>query len=618
MGVTELIPDFHMWMTFAVIALAIGFFVTEKLSLEVTSLGVIALLLILFFFFPLTGPDGEVVLSTRDILAGFADPALIAVLALLVVGQGLVQSGALDEVAHFIVSKGTHYPRLIVVLILLLVLVLSAVLNNTPVVVIFIPILAAVAARIRKSVSKVMIPLSFAAILGGNLTLIGSSTNLLVSGSLESVTGKGLDFFDLTVPGAVLAAAGFIFLLLVAPRLLKDRASLAGAYILEGGKQFLVQAEVRKDSFLEGLEAKAGMFTELKDLTVRLVQRGEEPILPPYDNVKLKKGDVLVLAGTRQVLTELLKKEPGLLKGIIEESPDKTAGEPNFEEAQPMVAEVMVAPASRMLGLTLKQIGFFRTTNCVVLGIQRRSRMVRANLDETRLEAGDVLLVMGSRRNVMALRASRDVVLLEWSAQDLPMAHHSKLALTVFALVIVFAGTGFVPIVIAAVIGVFLMILGGCLNIRQAARAVDRRIVLIIAAALAMGAALSATGGAQFVAMQMLSVTQGQGVVFTLSAFFLIIAGFTNILSNNATAVLFTPIAISIANEIGVDPMVFVITVVMAANCSFATPIGYQTNLLVMAPGHYRFSDFIRVGVLLILVLWVAFTLFAPWYYNLV
>jgi len=366
------------------------------------------------------------------------------------------------------------------------------------------------------------------------------------------------------------------------------------------------------------METKAGMFPDLKELTIRMVQRGETSYLPPYEDLTLKPGDILVIAGTRKALTGVLKKSPELLRGIIEESTAEQENSLEKGKAAQMLAEAMIAPASRMYGRTLKQAGFHNLTNCIVLGIQRRSRMLRADLHSTRLEAGDVLLIMGPPTDVMALRANKDVVLLEWSTEDLPLAHHSKIALSIFIGVVALAATGVVPIVVAGLLGVSFMIGGGCLNIRQAGRAVDRRIVLLIGAALAMGSALFATGGAEFLGHQLVALTKGQSVLVILSAFFLLIALITNVLSNNATAVLFTPIAISIAGELGVDPKMFVIAVVLAANCSFASPIGYQTNLLVMASGHYRFSDFVRIGSIMIFLMWLTFTLFAAWYYNLV
>ena len=282
-----------------------------------------------------------------------------------------------------------------------------------------------------------------------------------------------------------------------------------------------------------------------------------------------------------------------------------------------MLAESVVAPASAFTGHTLHQIDFHGMTECVVLGIQRRSRMARASINNFRLEAGDVLLILGHREHIQGLRNHHEVILLEWSAADLPFKGHALRALIMFGAVITLAATGLVPITLAALFGAGAMIASGCISIRQAGRAIDRRIVLLIASALAMGAALNATGGASYIAQEMLALFAGASAPVVLSAFFLLVAFMTNILSNNATAVLFTPIAVSIANSLDVDPMVFVITVIFAANCSFATPMGYQTNLLVMGPGHYRFSDFLKLGVPLIFILWAVFTAFAPWYYGL-
>jgi len=249
--------------------------------------------------------------------------------------------------------------------------------------------------------------------------------------------------------------------------------------------------------------------------------------------------------------------------------------------------------------------------------VQRRSRMTRAHMHEVRLQAGDVLLISGRSRDVRGLRANRDVVLMQWSESELPSYNHARRASLIFLAVVGVAATGVLPIVAAAVAGAALMVLSGTLNVRQAARAIDRQIILVGGAALALNAALSATGGGGYIASGLIQALDGAGAAVMLSGFFLLVAAFTNVLTNNACAVLFTPIGVNIAAGLGVDPMVFVIAVILAANCSFASPIGYVTNLLVMAPGRYRFSDFMRAGSPLILLLWITFSLFAPWYYGL-
>ncbi len=591
----------QMWPTFALIVAAMACYAVERIPMELTSTGLIAALLLLFHVAPVDGA-----LDSRRLLAGFADPALIAVVSLLVVGQGLVRTGALDHAIRRLSLLRRQHPVMATAVVLTIVALLSAVMNNTPVVVIFIPIMAALAQRVQRSVSGLLIPLSYAAILGGMTTLIGSSTNLLVSGALTGLGHAPIGFFDFAVPGAVIVAVGLVYVLFVAPRLLPDRASMAREIVGGDGKQYIAQIAVRPDSSLVGRKIIAGMIPDLPDITVRLIQRGEHAFLPLFDEVTLAPGDVLVIAATRQALTEALARTADLLP-----DGDRVSG------ADQVLVEVVVAPASRMIGRNLQQIGFHYQTACIVLGVQRRSRMIRASMDEIRLEAGDVLLVVGRREAVQALRANRDVLMLEWSAHDMPAAALARRALSIFVAVIAVAAVDLVPITIAALAGAAAMIAGGCLNIHQAARAADRRIILLIAAALAMGAALQETGGAAFLAHAIVSAFSGFGPAATLSAMFLLIALLTNVMSNNATAVLFTPIAVGTALELGVAPLPFVYAVIFAANCSFATPMGYQTNLLVMAPGHYRFSDFLRAGGPLIFIVWLTFTFFAPWYYGL-
>jgi di/tricarboxylate transporter len=289
---------------------------------------------------------------------------------------------------------------------------------------------------------------------------------------------------------------------------------------------------------------------------------------------------------------------------------------PAWSAGSQVVAEVMVVPASRLEGQTLRQVGFHHLTQCVVLGIQRRARMIRSRMTEIRLEAGDVLLVQGNASEVNALKANRDVVLIEWSAEELPALAHGRAALLIFIVAIGLSAIGLVPLVVTTMCGAVAMVGLGVLNVAQAARAVDPRIVTTIGAALALGVAMQETGGARFVAAGLVNTLEGSGPAVVLSLFFLVVAGLSNVISTKTAAVLFTPIAIDIAGEMGVPPHAFAVAVVFAANCSFASPLGYQTNLLVLGPGHYRFVDFARAGIPLILVLWLAFTVFVPWWYG--
>ncbi|MHA1538100.1 MAG: SLC13 family permease [Alphaproteobacteria bacterium] len=610
-------PTVQMWAVFALIAAALVSFARERWPIELTSLAVIAGLLVLFQLFPVTGAGGQSVLGPTRLLAGFASPALITVVALLVVGEGLKQTGVLDRAAQLVFAVGGNAARSILI-VLFVVMVISAALNNIPVVVMFIPIMQALSGRLGRSASSVMIPLSFVAVLGGMVTLIGSSTNLLVSGELAALGLAPFGFFDFSVPGLVLAGVGFLYVAFIAPRLLPDRASMAGEMIDGAGKQFMAQLTVRNDARLVGAHAVGGFFPDLPDVTIRMILRGEHANVPPYDDdLRISGGDVLVVAATRKALTAAMQHDPGLTGFEDIESGDAEGDERARKSGLQMLGEVMVTPSSRMIGQTLEQIGFRKRYSCIVLGIQRRSRMIRARVTEIRLEAGDVLLIQGKRADVRALRRDREALLLEWSASDLPRRHHGLRAIAIFAALVAAAGSGLVPIVVATLTGVAAMIAVGCLNIRQAAAAIDRTIILTIAMALALGASLQATGGAKFLADALTASLGGAPPSVVLSAFFLMVALLSNLVSTKAAAVLFTPIAVGIARGLEVDPIPFAVAVVFAANCSFASPIGYQTNLLVMAPGHYRFLDFARAGLPLIVILWITFSLFAPWYYGL-
>ena len=616
-------PNIQMWMTLAIIGAALVIYALERTPMEVTALGVLGVLLVLFYVFPLPGPDGANVLDAPRLLEGFANPALITVLALLVIGQGLVRTGALDYLVRLVFRLGGGSPVRSTMLILIVALTVSGFLNNIPVVVMFIPVMQAVAERFGRSPSTVMMPLSFAAILGGMTTLIGSSTNLLVSSELVELGREPFSFFSFTTPGLVMAGAGLAYILLLAPRLLPHRASLAGA-LIGGGRQFIAQITIPVGSKLVGEKARIGFFPSLKDFTVRIIQRREHAFLPPFEDFTLRVGDIVIVAATRQALTDAISRGLGVLIPDLRDGSDPIAldietrsGGRRKRTRDQVLAEVMVAPGSRMIGQNLEQISFRYQFHCIVLGIQRRARMIRARLTEIPLAAGDVLLIQGRRDDVVALRANRDVVLMEWSASDLPTPHYARQASLIFLTVAALAASELVPIVVAAVAGAAGMITTGVLNIRQAAAAIDRTIIMTIATALALGAALQETGGAVFIANNLLGVLSDLGPAIVLSAFFLMVAVLSNALSTKTSAVLFTPIAVSVAGGLGVEPTAFAVAVVFASNCSFASPIGYQTNLLVMGPGRYRFVDFVRAGSPLLIVLWIAFSLFAPWYYGL-
>ena len=597
----------QMWTVFAIVAVGVWLYVTERFSIEAISVGLILALMLFGNLF--TAPERG--LDSAAMLSGFAAPALVAIMALLVVGQGLFQTGAMERLIVLINRALERRPRRTLALVFGIAFGVSMFMNNTPVVVMFIPVLAAMSGRMGARPSRFMMPLSFLCILAGMTTLIGSSTNLLVNDVLERTTDMSLSFFTQFGPGITLAMIGAAFIILTAPWLLPDRESAEPA-LMSSGQQYIAQIQVTAGHPLLGTSPVAGLYSRLRDVTVRMVQRGDQTFLPPFE-AKLEVGDTLIVAATRSQLSNLLKTRPEYLAGMMEIGNYRAEGSAD----QIMLTEAVVAPGSRMIGRNIEQIGFRQQTGCLVLGIQRRSRMIRKRMLDIRLEAGDVLLLFGYESRVAGLRQNRDLILLDWSTAELPDIRKATTARWIFLGTIVLAATSLLPIEIAALSGALAMIATGCLNVRQAVRALDMRIFLLIGAAFAMGLALERTGGAEFIGTGVVTAFSGFGPQVLIGAVFITVAIFTNIISNSAAALLFAPIALSISKSAEIDPIVMVLTVIFAANCSFATPIAYQTNLLVMGPGHYKFADFARFGIPLILLLWVAYVLLLPVFFGL-
>lgn len=620
--------DVHMWFMLLLTVAAIFAFVREKLPLEVTSVIIMTVLLLYGQVFAVVDDQDKNLLSSEVLLSGFANPSLIAVLALLVMGQAMIHTDSLRFLTNLLVFRNPKMIWISVLSILIFVMVLSAFMNNTPLVIIAIPVMQALLQTTNTPASRMMMPLSFIAILGGMTTLVGSSTNLLVASTMSELGYEPLKFFDFVIPGMMLAAVGFVYVLLVLPRTLPNRASITEE-LVGSETEFVAELDIAEDSKLIGEECIEGRFAALPDMTVKLIQRGGHLILPPFEGHKIHQGDILIVAATRQTLGDLLSKYPGFLLSEEEEAviqgvhSGKDENAPKEPETR-VLAKIMITPASRMVDMSIDHIGFHKRFGTIVLGIQRRARVVRRRLGRIRLEAGDVLLVAGKYTRIKNLRRNPDFIVLSGSRQDLRVPGKAPIAISIFLATIISAATGLLSIPAAAFAGAATMVGTGCLNIRQATRAIDRKIFLLVGSMLALGTALQVTGGADFIANMILETPFSNSPLLIASLLFIIVAITTNILTNNACAILFTPIALNIAQQVDGAHVsnfdlsyIFAVTVVFAANCSFASPIGYQTNLLVMGPGQYKFSDFIRAGIPLVFVMWITYILIAKYYFGL-
>ncbi len=615
---------FQMWFVFAIIILSFIAFALEKTSMEMTSILVILTLLVFFQVFPVLDKSGMNKLDVEHILAGLSNPAMISVLALLVLGQGIVRTGILDIFTRLFVNKFENNAYLAFVFILFLAMIVSGVLNNIPVVVIFIPIMQSMAHRFGLSISKFMMPLGFVAILGGMTTVMGSGTNLLVNSALKAEGLEEFSFFSFTIPGVVMAFSGFLFCAVILPIIMPKRDS-GKTNGVKSNRQFLVELKPGVIEDFIGKEANMGMFTILPNMTVMSIFRNGVAFLPPFEDYKIEKNDVFIISISRLKLKEALLAHPWMVMAINQRvSYASTANsDPNVTTGDPIMLEAMIHPQSKLIGKHVGSLSLHEAPSTQIIGIKRRFGLGRINIKNMVLENGDVLLLRGQRADAENLRGHNDIIPLEWSAEDLPQKSGSWKAVIIFAMTILLSSTGILPIAIAASIGSTLMVMTKILTPSQALKALDVKVTLSIVAALAMGVGLKETGGAKWLAQQYLYFMGDLSPTLTLSMMFLIIAILSTLITTKTAAVLFTPAAVQIAfqyNEIynyEIPWQPFAVAVVFAANCSFANPLGYKTNLLTMGPGNYRFADYIITGTSLTLFLWVIFSLFVPYYYGL-
>lgn len=603
---------FEMMFLFSLIVSALFCYANEKIPMEITALGVVLILLFFFHFFPIIDQNGSNILPSSKILSGFANPAMLTVLALLVVGQGVVKTGILEIFSRHMLALSMGRLWIATLISLVTVLLISAFLNNIPVVIIFIPIMQGIAQRFHIPASKLLMPLSFVAVVGGMTTLVGSGTNLLVSNALIEAGFHGFTFFEFTLPGLLLAGTGLAYVTIIAPKFLPHRTSLSHRMRERLDQHFMAEISINAGSRLIGQSLGVRMFHELPDINVRMINRLGKTILPPFTGLKLREDDVIALSATREDLTKLMDSGYGLTP-----AEGYRTNPSSHKKSDQIVVEMMITPSSSLVDNTISRTGFEYRHNCQVLGIQHHAHMIRSRMGQAKLAAGDLLLVKCDTETLRGLREDLDVVLVEFSVEELPNLKSANVSIFIFLSVVLSAAFGLVPIVISSFFGALAMVATNVISLQQATRALDFKVITTIAAALALGVAMEATGAATYLANLILSVTGTASPRVVLSTFFLMVALMSNIISTKTCAVLFAPIGLHIGAEIGIDPRIFAITIVFAANCAFATPFAYQTSLLVMGPGSYHFKDFLKVGSPLVILIWLVYSAFIPWYYGL-
>lgn len=606
-------PNVHALAVLVLTVIALILFTREKIPLETSSFLILVALAVGFELFPFQA-NGKI-LHAVYFFQGFGHEALVAVCALMIVGQGIVRTGALEPVGRVLTRLWKVSPGVSLLLTLLASAFISAFINNVPVVVLFLPILINVSLRTGFPASSVLMPMGFATLLGGTSTTIGTSTNLLVVSVAAEMGVKRFDMFDFLLPVAIAGSIGIAYLWLLAPRIIPKREQpLANI----SPRVFTAHLAILEKSPVEGKTLDEAIKKTDGALNVMSVERGPNNYMMPVPNLILKAGDHLVIRDT----PERLKEIENLIEGTLypEDSEDSPVddGHP-LKAVDQQIAEVVVIDGSILLGRTLSEMRFADRYGMIILAIHRAGKHLETAYDEIgyiRLKAGDILLVQGPRKQIEGLKKEKDFLVLD-ATTDLPFTRKAPVALLIMFGVIVSAALDILPIAISAPLGALLMIFTGCLGWRDATRALSAQVILIVAASLALGDALLKTGGADYLAQLFVALAGEASPAFVISGLMLLMAVLTNIVSNNAAAVIGTPIAISIASQMGQPPEPFVLAVLFGVNMSYATPMAYKTNLLVMNAGEYTFNDFLRIGVPLVLIMWISLSWLLPTLYGI-
>ncbi len=575
-------------------------FVWEKIPPDLTAMALFVVLIAGGF------------MTSGEAFSVFSNTAPLTVGAMFILSAALVKCGAIDRLSGLVESSSNLPYAVVMAVLVAFVAGISAFINNTPVVVVFLPVVLNLARKMQLAPSKLLIPLSYAAVLGGTCTLIGTSTNLVVNGFLLSKGMPGFSMFELGWIGVPATLVGLVYLALLGKRLLPVREMLTSILSEEERREYITEAFVQPNSPAVGKTLPEAGLTRAKGIRVLEIVRDGIALYIDPQNVRLKEGDRLILGCRLKGIAHTRR-----LEGIDLVAEDNLGLE-QIASHEGSLVEAVLTPHSALVGHTVREVNFRQRFRMVVLALHRRGKNVREQIETLPLQGGDVLLMMGTDQAIDALRNSEDLVLFD-RARVPSKAQSGKMALVVgvIAAVIGTAALDLVPIEVGAVAGCVIVCAARCLQTTEAYASIEWNILFLIYGMLAMGLAMEQSGAAAWIASGVVEgvrefVPESYKALAMLAGIYLVTTILTEILSNNAVAALMAPIAISMAAELGVDARPFIVAVTFAASAAFATPIGYQTNTYVYGVGGYRFSDFLKIGVPLNLACFVVAMLVIP------
>ena len=581
-------------LTLAIMAAAVILFATEKLRVDV-----IALLVLLTV--GLTG-----LVAPEAVFAGFASPAVVTVWAVYIVSAGLFKTGVADILGERITAlSGASEARLIVV-IMLTCGAMSAFMNNIGATAVLLPVVIGISRKTKIPASRLLIPLSFASLMGGNMTLIGTPPNILATNILAARGLPTFSFFDFTPMGLIVFGTGIIYMVLIGRRILPARESGEERMLAHQAREYLGEVRVPQDNRIAGRSLLESRLGADYDLSVVAIVRDGEVRTGLTRETHIEAGDLLMVEGSAENLVRARRE-----LGLVVES-EKTAGQEDLDPEKAHIVEATLAPGSGMVGRSLRDIRFRDRFGFTALAIWRQGEIIGERLPDVQLQFGDALLLRGPRDRLPALQQANDFLVLEPLMIELRRRSKALLAVAIMALVLILATFFGVIISMAMVIGAVLMVLTGCLTMDEAYDSIEWRSVFLIGGMLTLGIAMESTGTAKFLADGIVGALGQFGPRAVLAGIYILAALITEPMSNAAATVLMVPIAVDVALGLGASPQTFALATVIGASTSFLTPVGHQANVLVFGPGGYRFFDFTRVGGPLNLALFVVTMIFLP------